>query len=125
VPSTASITDGFRAFDFSDLVVGARVHVKGTKSGSTITATRIEVQQSTLEKVQVSGTATDFGGTCPNRTFKIGSQAVAVNDSTIFVHGGCSDLANDVNVDVKGLRRPDGSILATQLKLANEHHAGS
>ena len=121
VPGSASITDGFRALDFSDLVVGARVHVKGSKSGSTITATRILVQQSTLEKVNASGTATDFGGACPNRTFKIGSQAIAVNDSTIFVHGGCGDLANGMNVDVKGLRRPDGSILATQVKLPNGH----
>jgi hypothetical protein len=121
VPGSASITDGFRALDFSDLVVGARVHVKGSKSGSTITATRILVQQSTLEKVNASGTATDFGGACPNRTFKIGSQAIAVNDSTIFVHGGCGDLANGMNVDVKGLRRPDGSILGTQVKLPNGH----
>jgi hypothetical protein len=121
VPSTASITDGFRGLEFSDLVVGARVHVKGSKSGSTITATRIQVQQSTLEKVNASGEATDFGGTCPNRTFRIGSQSVAVNDSTIFVHGACGDLANGMNVDVKGLRRPDGSVLATQVKLPNGH----
>lgn len=121
VPSSASITDGFRALDFSDLVVGARVHVKGSKSGSTITASRIEVQQSTLDKVNTSGTVANLGGACPNRTFRIGSQRVAVNDSTIFVHGGCGDLVNGMDVDVKGLRRPDGSILGTQVKLPNGH----
>jgi len=46
VPGSASIAHGSRSLTFSDLVVGARVHVKGSKSGSTITATRIEVQQS-------------------------------------------------------------------------------
>ena len=45
VPGTASIAHGSRSLTFSALVVGARVHVKGSKSGSTITATRIEVQQ--------------------------------------------------------------------------------
>jgi hypothetical protein len=46
VPGSASIAHGSRTLTFSDLVVGARVHVKGSKTGSTITATRIEVQQS-------------------------------------------------------------------------------
>jgi hypothetical protein len=46
VPGTASIAHGSRSLTFTDLIVGARVHVKGSKSGSTITATRIEVQQS-------------------------------------------------------------------------------
>src|SRR5262249_29783667 len=46
VPGTATIAQGSRSLTFSDLLVGARVHVKGSKSGSTITATRIEVQQS-------------------------------------------------------------------------------
>ena len=46
VPGSASIAHGSRSLTFSDLVVGARVHVKGSKTGSTITATRIEVQQS-------------------------------------------------------------------------------
>jgi uncharacterized protein DUF5666/carboxypeptidase-like protein len=124
VPGTASITDGFRGLDFTDLVVGARVHVKGSKSGSTITATRIEVQQSNLEKAEAHGSATDLGGACPDLTFRIGSQAVAVNDSTIFVHGGCADVTNGTTVEVKGLRRPDGSILATNLKIDDDSHDG-
>jgi hypothetical protein len=46
VPSTATIRHGDQALTFSDLVAGARVHVKGSLTGSTLTATRIEVQQS-------------------------------------------------------------------------------
>src|SRR5262245_53415631 len=46
VPGSAPIAHGSRDMTFSDLVVGARVHVKGSMSGSTLTATRIEVQQS-------------------------------------------------------------------------------
>jgi hypothetical protein len=46
VPSTATITHGNQTLALSALVAGARVHVKGTLAGSTLTATRIEVQQS-------------------------------------------------------------------------------
>ena len=46
VPSTATIKRGDQTLAFSNLVVGARVHVKGSLSGSTLSATRIEVQQS-------------------------------------------------------------------------------
>jgi hypothetical protein len=46
VPSTATIEHGNQTLTFSSLVAGARVHVKGSLSGSTLTATRIEVQQS-------------------------------------------------------------------------------
>jgi len=46
VPGSASIAHGSRSMTFSELVVGARVHVKGSMSGSSLTATRVEVQQS-------------------------------------------------------------------------------
>ncbi len=46
VPSTATIRHGDQALTFSSLVVGARVHVKGSLAGSTLSATRVEVQQS-------------------------------------------------------------------------------
>jgi hypothetical protein len=46
VPSTATIRHGAQTLTFSSLIVGARVHVKGSLTGSTLTATRVEVQQS-------------------------------------------------------------------------------
>ncbi len=46
VPSTATIRHGSQTLTFSDLIAGARVHVKGSLTGSTLTATRVEVQQS-------------------------------------------------------------------------------
>ena len=46
VPSTATIRHGDQALTFSSLISGARVHVKGSLTGSTLTATRVEVQQS-------------------------------------------------------------------------------
>jgi hypothetical protein len=46
VPSTATIKHGDQTLTFSSLIAGARVHVKGSLTGSTLTATRVEVQQS-------------------------------------------------------------------------------
>ena len=46
VPSTATIRHGDQTLTFSGLIAGARVHVKGSLTGSTLTATRVEVQQS-------------------------------------------------------------------------------
>lgn len=46
VPSTATIRHGNQMLTFADLIAGARVHVKGSLAGSTLTATRVEVQQS-------------------------------------------------------------------------------
>jgi len=46
VPSTATIRHGDQVLTFADLGAGAMVHVKGNLTGSTLTASRVEVQQS-------------------------------------------------------------------------------
>lgn len=116
VPEGVEITNGYRLLAFTDLIVGARIHVKGTRSGETITASRILAQQTGLETVTLKGTVSDVAAACPDRTFRFGSTAIAVNRSTIFVQGSCDQIQNGLTLEVKGLRRPDGSILATQVK---------
>ena len=116
VPEGTPITKGSRDLELVDVIVGARIHVKGARAGDTITASRIIVQQTGLESVTMSGVVSDAGGTCPNATFKFGSVAIAVNSSTQFVKGSCGDVKNGVEAEVKGLRRTDGSILATMVK---------
>ena len=120
VPEGIPITNGNRALELVDVIVGARIHVKGARSGDTITATSVMVQQTGLERVTVSGVVSDLGGACPTATFKIGSQAIAVNESTNYVQGACGDLASDATVEVKGFRRTDGSVLASMLKFTSK-----
>jgi len=110
------ITMGFRALEYSDLVVGARVHVKGALDGDTLSATSILVQQTGLDAVKSSGVISGVGGTCPVATFELGSASVSVNASTIYVRGSCDDLVDGATVEIKGLRREDGSILATMVR---------
>jgi hypothetical protein len=117
VPADAPITNGFRELELEDVIVGARIHVKGSAAtGTTITATSIIVQQTGLERVTVSGEVSDMAGACPDVTFKFGSLVLAVNGSTIFVQGTCGDLEGGVTVEVKGIRRTDGSVLGTMVK---------
>jgi hypothetical protein len=125
VPEGVSITNGFRELELTDVIVGARVHVKGSSSGDTITATSIIVQQTGLERVTVNGVASDVVGVCPDVTFKFGSLALAVNGSTIFVKGTCSDLESGVSLEAKGFRRTDGSVLATMVKFKGDNGPGN
>jgi len=116
VPEGIPITNGYRALELEDVVMGARIHVKGSRAGDTITATSIMVQQTGLERVTLTGVVSDLAGACPARTFKFGSKIVAVNASTIFVQGSCSELSSGMTVEVKGFARTDGSVLATMVK---------
>jgi Domain of unknown function (DUF5666) len=116
VPDGIPITNGNRALELEDVIVGARIHVKGSRAGDTITATSLMVQQTGLERVTLTGVVSDLAGACPARTFNFGSRVVAVNDSTIFVQGACSDLTSGTTIEVKGFARPDGSVLATMVK---------
>ena len=116
VPEGTPITNGNRELDLADVVVGARVHVKGARTGDTLTATRVMVQQTGLERVSLSGSVSNLGGACPDATFRFGSTTIAVNSSTMFVRGSCSALAGGLSLEVKGLRRADGSVLATMVR---------
>jgi hypothetical protein len=120
VPVDIPITNGYRELELRDVLVGARIHVKGSKSGDTITATSLIVQQSGLERVTLTGEVSDVDGVCPDLTFKFGSVGVAVNGSTIFVQGTCGDLKGGATIEVKGLRRADGSVLATMVKFKSK-----
>lgn len=145
VPDSASIAHGSHSLTFSDLVVGARVHVKGSKSGSTITATRIEVQQSggpgpgngngtgddndgndndgnddggnpgAAQEVEFTGTVSGLGGTCPALTFAAAGRSVTTTSSTEF-RTECSAVHNGLNVEVKGTATGNGPVTATRIK---------
>jgi hypothetical protein len=143
VPGSASIAHGSRTLTFSDLVVGARVHVKGSKTGSTITATRIEVQQAggpgpgngnggngngdnddnddnddnpgAAQGVEFTGTVSSLGGTCPALTFAAAGRSVTTTSSTDF-RTECSAIHNGLNVEVKGTATGNGPVTATRIK---------
>jgi hypothetical protein len=124
--SSTVIRHGNRTFQFSDLKVGDHVQAKGTRDGTTLTATEIKVENDNEDddddqnnnEAEVEGVVSGSTGTCPAVTFMVGSKKVTTNSATSFKDGSCADAtANGATVDVKGTRQSDGSILATRVEL--------
>ncbi|MGE5243988.1 MAG: DUF5666 domain-containing protein [Betaproteobacteria bacterium] len=126
VPAGTTIRHGNTPIALADIHVGDRVHVKGTRSGSVVTATEIMVQTSNgnpepgqgndHNEVELNGAIAGLGGTCPSLTFTISSTHVTTNASTKFEESACSGLANGTSVEVKGTKQSNGSVLATQVE---------
>ncbi len=115
VPDGTTIRKGNEDVSLNVLQPGDRVHVRGTKGDAGITASEVLVQQSEATDVELSGTISDMAGACPDVRFRFGSTSIVVNTATSFAHGACSDISNGRLAEIKGVRRADGSVLATHL----------
>jgi len=123
VPAGTVIRHGGTPMKLTDIHVGDRVHVKGTKTATGVTATEIMVQTGNgpgpeVEQAEVKGSvAAPKTGTCPSIAFNVGAQKVSTNGSTEFRDSTCAALAVGDQVEVKGTRQTDGSILATRVEV--------
>ena len=105
---------------FSALRVGDRVHVKGTKQNGAVLATEIMVQnQDQQPQTEVEGVVAGLAGTCPGLTFAVRATPVVTDGSTFFKDGSCASLRNGAEVEVKGQRRADGTLVASQIETEN------
>jgi hypothetical protein len=68
------------------------------------------------EPTTASGDIRDLAGSCPNRTFRIGSQQVRTTSSTDYDSGDCADLRNNRNVRVTGLVGSDNVLTADEVQ---------
>ena len=123
VPAGTVIRHGGTPMKLTDIHVGDRVHVKGMKTATGVTATEIMVQTGNgpgpeAEQAEVKGSvAAPKTGTCPSIAFNVGAQKVSTNGSTEFRDSTCAALAVGDQVEVKGTRQADGSILATRVEV--------
>jgi hypothetical protein len=69
------------------------------------------------EQVELEGNVGSLAGSCPNLSFRIRGQRVITNSATIFDDGRCTDIRNGREVEVRGRRQPDGSVLATHVEV--------
>jgi hypothetical protein len=72
------------------------------------------------ERIEVLGTLRNLGGSCPNVVFSIGSDAIATNGDTRFRTLPCNALREGRFVEAKGVRQPDGRILAKEVQTEDE-----
>lgn len=153
VDASTSITKGGTTLKPNDLTAGLRVHVKATRSGSTLLANRVIVQNTNSgsgnagnergnggrddddgddedddeDEAEVSGVITSVPtGGCPaSNSFTVGTTTVVTNASTRFDDTTCASLAKGDNVEVEGTRQTDGSILAREVEKKSGSGSGS
>src|SRR6185295_1566227 len=121
------IRHGHTMLTFTDLVIGAQVHVKGSAGdGTAVTAREINVQREhgedrdDPERRDAEGVVSGLAGTCPAITFNVGTRKVTTSANTVFGHGGCAAVANGEEVEVNGTVQPDGSLAASRISVGHE-----
>jgi hypothetical protein len=103
----------------SDLRVGDLLRVEGTKrADGSIDALTIEIKDTdTGTPIDLSGVISDLSGGCPQRAFLVNGTAVVTDSRTSYVKTDCAGLSNGGQVEIKGLKQPDGSVVATKITL--------
>jgi hypothetical protein len=126
VTTTTVIRHGDKTILFADLKVGDHVQARGTKDGTTLTATEVKVEtedgndaeDDESGESELSGVISGSTGTCPAVVFTVQSTKVTVNTSTTYPHTSCADATkNGARVEVTGTKQTDGSVLATHVSL--------
>jgi len=124
--ATTVIRHGNKTIPFADLKVGDHVEARGTKDGTTLTATEVKVESEADDEgddndhdgTELSGVISGSSGTCPTVTFTVQSTKVTVNKDTVYPHTSCADATkNNAKVEVKGTKQTDGSVLAKSVSL--------
>lgn len=124
VDAATTIRRGETVMTFAELIVGMRVHVKGTPTGSGETATtaasQIIVQNvNTSVPVNLQGTVSNLTGTASAFELKVQGRTVKGGATTTFKGGkspSFAGLANGGKVHVKGTQQ-NGYVQATTVTL--------
>jgi hypothetical protein len=135
--------DGGTTRAFSDLQLGMRVHVKGSLSGSAMTARWIELQSPQIgppptaptpappedTSASIHGTLKTMTGTKPNLTLTVDTTTVHTSSSTDVKRRGDTQtldtLALGQTLHVIGTRKSDGSIDARLIEIDDDATGGA
>ena len=132
VTASTTIRHGNQTFGFTDLRVGDHIQVKGSRNGSMVTASEIKVESGgngdgddqgeddddnggNVDRVVFRGTVSLLTGLCPGLTMTVTGTRVVTNSATQFEDVTCATLRNEMVVEVTGIRRSDGSVLASKI----------
>jgi uncharacterized membrane protein (UPF0136 family) len=117
VAGSTVVTNGatrFAPIACSALRNNMRVTVQGIRrSDGSVLATSVSAEDDGQTKV--SGTVSLLIGLCPGLTFTVAGTQVVTNAATQFVDVTCAALTNTMLVEVSGIRRNDGSVLASKV----------
>jgi Domain of unknown function (DUF5666) len=113
--SRASFSNGS-----SGLVLGARAEVKGALVNGTLIASEVELKspQSSGKEIELNGAISGLNTSA--KTFVLRGVTVGYNAGVRYEDGAESNLANGVQVEVKGQTAPNSSTVnATRIKFDN------
>jgi hypothetical protein len=123
VPSTATVRNRIGSLAFADLQVGQTVTIQASRTGSTITALDIFIDNSPGAYVQLEGQVSGLTGACPSLMFTVSGTTVVTVASTI--DGSCAHIVNGAAVQVSGMRQTDGFVTASEVVVLQVQAAGS
>lgn len=137
--TSTQFVDGGTTRSFADLQVGMRVHVKGSLSGSLMTATWIELQSPQIgtppttppqdTSASIQGTLKTMLGSKPNLTLTVDTTTVHTSSSTDVQRRGDTQtldtLALGQTLHVVGTRMSDGSIDARLIEIVDDATGGA
>jgi hypothetical protein len=127
--------DGSLLRTFADLRIGMRVEAKGTSSGDSITATRIEIEEEDENEppqppknpeASITGTLRTIAGAAPALTLTVNTTTVRTAAATTVKRRGnpltLAALQVGQTLEVEGTRRPDGSIDAQKITIEDDEN---
>jgi hypothetical protein len=115
-----SAATGYGDRTCADVKNDAKVGVMGTaQADGSILATQVRIAPPPPPPaVTVTGTVSGLSGTCPTVTFTVEGKAIKTSAATGYGDRTCADVKNDAKIGVMGTAQADGSILATQVRIA-------
>ena len=120
--STTTST-AFEGVVCAKLTVGQKVEVKGTlQSDGSVIATRIQAEAKEAKEDdqenegEVTGAVIANTGTCPALTLTVGASTVKTTVATAFHDVLCTALTVGTEIEVKGAKQSDGSLLASSVE---------
>ena len=135
--SSTQFVDGGNTRSFSDLQVGMRVHVKGSLSGTVMTATWIELQSPQIgtpappedTSASIQGTLKTIAGSQPTLTLTVDTTTVHTSSATVVKRRGDVQTLNQLvlgqTVHVVGTRKSDASIDARLIEIVDDATGGA
>ncbi len=119
-------TTGATRFDdgsCANILPGVKIEAKGTRQADgSIVASRIEIKDRAEAEVEGEGRVTSLvaGTSCPTLQFMVEGVVAGTTAATRFENATCSDIQPGVKVEARAARQPDGSFVASRVKIEEE-----
>lgn len=113
------LTTRFDDIACATLQAGMQVELRGVRrADGSLLATRVRPLENRREgaEVRVEGSLSGLAGTCPARSFRVAGELIATHAGTRFDDVTCGGLQDGMQLEVRGFRLANGSILADRVK---------